>query len=102
MERIACHPILDFPQRRKLNFIYDGEPMQGFDGDTVQSALHANGVMTLAYSTELHRPRGFYCAIGNCSSCMMMVDGTPNVKTCVTPLREGMDVRTQRGKGVLG
>ena len=48
MERIACHPILDFPQRRKLNFIYDGEPMQGFDGDTVQSALHANGVVTLA------------------------------------------------------
>jgi predicted molibdopterin-dependent oxidoreductase YjgC len=102
MERIVQHPILDFPQRRKLNFTYDGEPMQGLEGDTVQSALHANGVVTLAYSHELHRPRGFYCAIGNCSSCMMTVDGVPNVKTCAIPLREGMDVRTQRGKGVLG
>lgn len=101
MERIARHPILDFPERKKLDFTFDGSPMQGLEGDTVQSALHANGVVVLAHSHELRRPRGFYCAIGNCSSCMMTVDGVPNVKTCATLLRAGMDVRTQRGKGVL-
>lgn len=102
MERISSHPILDFLERKKLRFTYDGKPLEGLEGDTIQSALHANGVLTLAYSQELHRPRGFYCAIGNCSSCMMTVDGVANVKTCVTELREGMDVRTQQGKGVLG
>jgi hypothetical protein len=29
----------------------------------------------------------------------MVVNGVPNVRTCVTPLEEGMDVRTQVGKG---
>ncbi|MDP3130257.1 MAG: 2Fe-2S iron-sulfur cluster-binding protein, partial [Bacillota bacterium] len=48
-----------------------------------------------------HRPRGFYCAIGNCSSCHMIVDGKSNVKTCVTPLCAGMNVETQTGKGVV-
>lgn len=102
MERIVTHPILDFPQRQKLIFTYDGQRLEGLEGDTIQAALHANGIVTLAYSRELHRPRGFYCAIGNCSSCMMTVNGIPNVKTCTTELREGMDVRTQQGSGVLG
>jgi hypothetical protein len=31
----------------------------------------------------------------------MVVDGVPNVRTCVTPLKEGMHVETQRGKGVV-
>jgi len=29
------------------------------------------------------------------------VDGVPNVRTCVTPLEEGMQVETQTGKGVV-
>ena len=101
MERIKRHPILDFPEKPAIRFTFDGKPMEGREGDTIQSALHANGVVELAHSSELHRPRGFYCAIGNCSSCMMTVDGVPNVKTCVTELKSGMDVRTQEGKGTL-
>jgi hypothetical protein len=31
----------------------------------------------------------------------MVVDGVPNVRTCVTPLEAGMHVETQRGKGVV-
>ncbi|WP_417029698.1 2Fe-2S iron-sulfur cluster-binding protein, partial [Cloacibacillus evryensis] len=42
---------------------------------------------------------GFFCAIGKCSSCFMVVDGVPNVRTCVTPLSAGMKVETQRDKG---
>ena len=53
----------------------------------------------LLKSPELHRPRGFYCAIGNCASCQMVVDGEPNVRTCITLLKEGMRVETQDGKG---
>ncbi len=57
------------------------------------------GVKTLSHSIELNRPRGFYCAIGNCSSCNMIVDGKPNVRTCVTMLKENMKVKTQVNKG---
>ena len=99
--RIEKHPILEFKRGKPLNFTFNGEPVTGFEGETIAAALHAAGVKVLGESIFLHRPRGFYCAIGNCSSCLMVVDGVPNVKTCVTELREGMVVETQRGKGVL-
>jgi predicted molibdopterin-dependent oxidoreductase YjgC len=99
--RIEEHPILDFKRGKLLHFTFNGEQMTGYEGESVAAALHAAGVKALGESIFLHRPRGFYCAIGNCSSCLMVVDGVPNVKTCVTELREGMAVETQRGKGVL-
>ena len=99
--RIEKHPILTFSHGPEVTFTYNGTPLQGYEGESVAAALHANGIVQLGLSQELHRPRGFYCAIGNCSSCMMVVDGVPNVKTCITPLKEGMRVETQQGKGVL-
>lgn len=99
--RIESHPILDFGSKSEVHFTFNGREMAGREGDSIAAALHDNGVKVLAHSLELKRPRGFYCAIGNCSSCMMVVDGVPNVKTCVTELREGMRVETQEGRGVL-
>ena len=49
------------------------------------------------YTSKRHEPRGIFCAIGRCTDCVMVVDGVPNIRTCVTPLHEGMDVRTQYG-----
>lgn len=98
--RIVKHPILDFPEKKEIEFEFEGTILHGYEGDTIASALHANGIKKLSESIVLHRPRGFYCAIGNCSSCHMIVDGVPNVKTCITPLKAGMVVRLQSGKGV--
>ena len=97
--RLEAHPILAFERKKELRFTFDGEEITGYEGDTIAAALHAAGVKVLGESLELHRPRGLYCAIGNCSSCMMVVDGVSNVKTCITELKEGMRVETQRGKG---
>ena len=99
--RINQHPILTFDRGAPISFTFDGQPMTGYSGETIAAALHANGVKVLAHSIEKHRPRGFYCAIGNCSSCMMVVDGVPNVKTCITELKDGMVVETQKGKGSI-
>ena len=35
--------------------------------------------------------------IGRCTDCVMIVDGKPNIRTCITPLTEGMNVQTQYG-----
>jgi len=99
--RIEKHPILEFDKKEKVKFIFGGQELEGYKGESIQAALHAAGVKVLGKSLELHRPRGFYCAIGNCSSCQMVVNGVPNVKTCVTELEEGMVVETQEGKGVI-
>lgn len=99
--RISEHPILQFDRGEKVTFFYNGNPVEGYTGETIAAALHAAGVRTLAHSQEKHRPRGLFCAIGNCSSCFMTVDGEPNVRVCVTKVRSGMDVREQDGKGVI-
>jgi len=100
--RIENHPILTFKKGRKVSFTFDGQELEGYEGETVAAALQAAGIRVLSHSPEKHRPRGFFCAIGNCSSCMMEVNGKPNVKVCVEPLQAGMVVRTQQGKGRIG
>jgi sarcosine oxidase subunit alpha len=65
----------------------------------VAAALHANGVKTLSNSPKLKRPRGFFCGIGKCSSCLMRVEGYPNERTCILPLQAGMRVEVQDGRG---
>ncbi len=101
MRRIESHPVLTFPQKRKVRFIFEGQELEGFEGEPIASALVANGILVFRESIRLHRPRGFFCAIGNCSSCFMVVNDKPNVRTCVTPLEEGMSVSRQLDKGVL-
>jgi aerobic-type carbon monoxide dehydrogenase small subunit (CoxS/CutS family) len=97
--RIEKHPILKFEPGAPVTFTFDGRRLQARSGDTVAAALLANGVEVFRESARLHRPRGFFCGIGRCSSCNMIVDGVPDVRVCVTPVAEGMDVRTQRGHG---
>jgi len=99
--RILHHPILDFPARKKVTFFFEDRPLEGYEGEPIAAALHDAGIRVLRHSAEKHRPRGFFCAIGNCSSCLMEVDGMPNVRVCVEKLREGMRVRRQEGKGDL-
>ncbi|WP_026476083.1 (2Fe-2S)-binding protein [Alkaliphilus transvaalensis] len=99
--RIEQHPILKFKKGAKIAFTFDGQPFEGYEGETIAAALHAAGVKVLSHSHEHHRPRGLYCAIGNCSSCMMEVNGEPNVRVCVESLTDGMVVNTQKGKGEI-
>ncbi|MBQ6360782.1 MAG: (2Fe-2S)-binding protein [Lachnospiraceae bacterium] len=97
--RISEHPVLEFPEKKEVTFIFEGETLKGYEGEPIASALHANGVRVLRHSLKDNRPRGFFCAIGNCSSCYMEVNGEPNVRVCVEPLKEGMIVNRQEGKG---
>ena len=99
--RIEEHPILQFDRGEKVIFFFNGQEVEGYTNETVAAALHAAGIRTLSHSPQLDRPRGLFCAIGNCSSCVMTVDGEPNVRICVTKVRDGMDVREQHGKGVV-
>ena len=99
--RITNHPILEFKRGNPVEFTFDGRRIKAFDNETIAVSLHGAGVRTLSISYEEKRPRGFYCAIGNCSACMMVVDGSPNVKACVTLVKDGMIVETQKGRGQL-
>ena len=99
--RISQHPILDFNRGRPVSFTFDGIPVSAYEGETIAAALYAAGFRTLAHSPSKQRPRGLYCAIGNCSSCMMKVNGKSNVKTCIELVQDGMIVETQKDRGNL-
>lgn len=93
--RIEKHPILSFENKQEIHFLYNSKDLIGYAGDTIAAALHDNGIMHYSNSVTKHRPRGFYCAIGNCGSCNMTVNGVENVKTCMTLLEEGMEVLSE-------
>ena len=98
--RIEEHPILgEFEKGRNVQFTFDGQPMEGFEGEPIAIALRSSGVLIHRYTARRNEPRGMFCAIGRCTDCIMVVDGMPNIRTCVETLREGMVVQTQRGKG---
>ncbi len=97
--RLRSHPILEFDRGEKVTFFYDGQEIEAYTNETIAAALHVAGIRCLGHSSELHRPRGLFCAIGNCSSCFMTVDGVPNVRICVTQVEDGMRVEHQEGRG---
>lgn len=98
MDRIKNHPILgESPKTNTVTFYYNGTPMEGLEGEPIMAALKVNGVMVHRYTAKTHEPRGVFCAIGRCTDCVMIVDGKPNVRTCITPLSSGMKVETQYG-----
>ena len=97
--RIEEHPILGVQKKGKeVTFFFDGQKIKGYEGEPIAAALKAAGVMVHRYTKKEHKPRGIFCAIGRCTDCVMVVDGKPNVRTCITPLKEGMQIQTQ---GVL-
>ncbi len=79
----------------RFTFQFEGETVEARSGDTVASALYRAGRRIFTRSFKYHRPRGLLCLGGKCPNCMMNVDGTPNVRACITPARAGMMVRHQ-------
>ena len=92
--RIGEHPILTFEKGKEITFYFNGIEMKGYEGESIASALLANGVKIFSHSIKYNHPRGFFCGIGKCSSCLMTVNGIPNIRTCITPLQEGMIVES--------
>ena len=101
--RIEDHPILQRPkERKKIILTVDGKAVAAFEGEPIAAALMASGHRVFRYTTRRKEPRGVFCALGRCTDCVMTVDGQPNVRTCVTPARDGMIVQTQVGRGQWG
>ena len=84
---------------RQIAFKYRGKTFHGLQGDTVATALYANGVRIFSRSLKYHRPRGLYRLDGESGNCLMQVDGTPNVRAEDTVLKDNMIVEPQNVVG---
>ncbi|MGA8903535.1 MAG: (2Fe-2S)-binding protein, partial [Candidatus Bathyarchaeia archaeon] len=96
-DRITQHPVVTFDRGSRVIFYFEDKPIEAYANETVAAALYANGLRIFSRSMKYHRPRGFFCAIGRCSACMMTVDNVPNVRTCMVNVKEGMCVTRQSG-----
>lgn len=88
--------------RPALPFTFEGEPVEGCEGDSVGSALLALGHLATRETPVSGAPRGPYCMMGVCFDCLVEIDGVGNRQACLVPLRAGMDIRRQRGRREAG
>lgn len=83
------------PRGQPVTIDFEGSAVRGFAGEPVAVALFAAEVRTLARSPKYHRPRGFFCLDGHCGSCLMRIDGRPNRRACLVPVRAGLRCERQ-------
>lgn len=80
---------------RIVTFTFEGQRIQGQEGDSVAAALAAAGILDLRDSVVSGAPRGIYCMMGACFDCLVEIDGVPNRQACMTQVHEGLDIRRQ-------
>ena len=82
-----------------LNFTYDGNRYQGYAGDTLASALLANGVHLVGRSFKYHRPRGILSAGSEEPNALVQLSigarTEPNARTTQIALFEGLSATSQ-------
>ncbi|MDM8536783.1 FAD-dependent oxidoreductase [Desulfobacterales bacterium HSG17] len=91
----ALKPTLRIDPEKKIALNYKRKTYQGVEGDTIATALYANGIRIFSRSLKYHRPRGLYCLDGECSNTCMGVNSIPNVRTENTLLKDNMSVTEQ-------
>lgn len=86
-------------REKPIQFSFEGITYQGYEGDTITSALWANGEQVLGRSFKYHRPRGVL-SFANHDVNIMMTDGiNTNIRADVTLLKAGMQLRVVNTSG---
>lgn len=94
--RIDSHPILPIPEKSTIEFYWQGKSIKAKDGETIAAALIANGFDIFGHHPKDGSPLGLFCANGQCSQCLVLLDGKP-VKACMTKVRQGSFVMPADG-----
>ena len=86
---------------KPLSFQFEGKTYEGLEGDTLASALLANGQWLQSRSFKYHRPRGPLSLAGQDANTLVQLGPDPNVLADKTPLSEGLTATGQNYVGSL-
>jgi sarcosine oxidase subunit alpha len=90
---------------RPVSFSFDGRSLEGYSGDTLASALLANGRRLVARSFKYHRPRGIFTAGSEEPSALVQLRRgnaqEPNTRATVVELFDGLEATSQHHRGSL-
>ncbi|UVK49686.1 (2Fe-2S)-binding protein (plasmid) [Mesorhizobium sp. AR02] len=84
-------------QISSISLDFEGNTIPAREGETVATALLAANPGYTGTSPVSGRRRGPYCLMGVCFECLVEIDGVPNQRACLVPVRENMIVRRQNG-----
>src|SRR6185312_1330839 len=102
--RIDGRGIVD--RKTPLDFTFDGVPYEGFAGDTLASALLANGVRLMGRSFKYHRKRGLYSAGPEEPNALVRLRtgarAEPNTRATMVELYDGLVAESQNRWPSLG
>ena len=88
-------------RHQPLAFTFEGRRYQGYEGDTLASALAANGQLMISRSFKYHRPRGAFSFSGLDANAYVQVLDRPNVCADCLPLAENLEAQAQNVWGSL-
>jgi len=85
-----------YKSHETVSIIFEGKNLDVEIGQTVASALLVGGNMVFRSSVVSRQPRGPYCMMGVCFECLIEIDGIPNQRACMIPVREAMKIKRQQ------
>ena len=101
LNRLPAPMGLMIDRDQPLTFSFDGKPFQGFKGDSIASALLANGRFLLSRSFKYHRPRGPLTMAGQDANTLVQLPSEPNVLADACLLENGLTATGQNFNGSL-
>jgi predicted molibdopterin-dependent oxidoreductase YjgC len=96
--RLPLSPAQGIERGPALTITVDGQPRTAHAGETVAAALIADDGITTR-RTPGGAPRGVYCGMGVCFDCLVVIDGVPNTRACMTLVADGQSIERQDGAG---
>src|ERR1700676_5127612 len=101
MRRPGPYRLKVFPSAAELEFRFDGRAVRGIEGDTVASALLANGFRVVSRSFKFHRPRGIFSAGFEEPNALVQLHSGPHSIPCaratLIPLSADLEVSSESG-----
>ena len=85
-----------FESHETVSINFEGMNLDVEKGQTVASALLVGGNMVFRSSVASGQPRGPYCMMGVCFECLIEIDGIPNQRACMIPVKDAMKIKRQQ------
>jgi aerobic-type carbon monoxide dehydrogenase small subunit (CoxS/CutS family) len=97
-ENISARLPLDSNLTRgpKVTISVNGEKVKAHIGETVAAVLLVENLYAMR-TTIAGEPRGVFCGMGICFDCLVVVNGIPNTRACMTWVTDAMVISTQDG-----
>ena len=88
-------------REKTITFSFEGKQYEGYSGDTIASALAANGRWVLSRSFKYHRPRGALTMAGQDANTLVQLPSNPNALADVVNISSELKVKGQNYFGSL-